>query len=73
MSERRSVSSDQTVTSGVGFQIRSGVASELVLVSRKVFLAMACSINVEQPANHLLVLGAVLSRLFLEEVYAGFA
>jgi hypothetical protein len=45
----------------------------LVLVLRKLFLAVAGNINVEQLANHLLVLGAVLSRFFLEEVYAGFA
>ena len=36
-------------------------------------LAVTCSVNVEQPANHLLLLGAVLSRFFLEEVDAGFA
>jgi hypothetical protein len=75
MSEQSSVSRDQIRQSlqGFRFQIRSGVASELVLVSRKVFLAVACSVNVEQPANHFLVLGAVLSRFLLEEVHAGFA
>ena len=36
-------------------------------------LVMACGVNVEQPPNHLLVLSAVLSRLLLEEVDAGFA
>ena len=75
MSEQSSVSRDQIRQSlqGFRFQIRSGVASELVFVSRKVFLAVACSVNVEQPANHLLVLGAVLFRFLLEEVHAGFA
>jgi hypothetical protein len=39
----------------------------------RLFLAVARSVNVEQLANHLLVLGAVFFRFLSEKVHTGFA